>query len=155
MIVSINHISFTIKDMDRSIAFYTMLGFQVASDRRDLTADYLKAITRYADAHMHVAYLSGYNVQLELMQYVSPAGIDLDKSNFNVGSAHICFNVDDIYMEYERLKQAGVQFRTAPVEIHQGPNAGRAAVYFYDPDGYTLELSAAVNSSNRTRSGRT
>ncbi|WP_135553605.1 VOC family protein [Paenibacillus cymbidii] len=144
MIQSIHHVSFTIKEMERSIAFYRRLGFQVASDRRHLTADYLRAITGYADAEMHVAYLNGYNVQLELIQYVAPAGIDLDKTNYHVGSAHICFATDDIYAEYERLQQAGVRFRTAPVAIREGPNAGMGAVYFFDPDGYTLELAGVL-----------
>ncbi|WP_127584728.1 VOC family protein [Paenibacillus koleovorans] len=151
MIQSIHHVSFTIKEMDRSIAFYRHLGFQVASDRRQLTADYLKDITGYAEAEMHVAYLNGFNVQLELIQYVAPAGIDLDKTNYHVGSAHICFITDDIHAEYERLKQAGVRFRTAPIAIREGPNAGKGAVYFYDPDGYTLELAAVWKQSDSSK----
>jgi len=35
-IESIHHVSFTVKDLDRSLVFYQKLGFQVASDRRDL-----------------------------------------------------------------------------------------------------------------------
>jgi len=145
MFRSIHHVSFTVADIDRSIAFYQLLGFQVASDRRHLSADYLRAITGYAELDMHVVYMSGLNVQLELMQYVRPAGIDLDKDNKNVGSAHICFEVDDIHKAYKMLRAQQVRFRSSPVEIRQGPNAGRGAVYFYDPDGYTLELSAVLH----------
>jgi catechol 2,3-dioxygenase-like lactoylglutathione lyase family enzyme len=109
-----------------------------------LNADYLRAIIGYPELDMHVVYLAGMNVQLELMQYVVPKGIDLDKDNKNVGSAHICFETDDVYAGYEALRSRGVRFRSAPVEIQQGPNAGRGAVYFFDPDGYTLELAGPL-----------
>jgi catechol 2,3-dioxygenase-like lactoylglutathione lyase family enzyme len=144
---SIHHVSFTIGDMDRSLAFYRNLGFEVSSDRRNLDADYLRDITCYDDVLMHVAFLKGYNVLLELIQYVRPQGIDLDKTNYNIGSAHLCFEVEDIYAAYECLRLSGVVFRSPPVEIHQGPNAGRGAVYFQDPDGYTLEFSALLKNS--------
>lgn len=146
IIESIHHVSFTVKDVDRSLAFYQKLGFQVASDRRNLSADFLRKITGFPDAVLHVAYLSGFNVQLELIQYVHPAGVDLDKANNNVGSAHLCFVVSDIYACYEKLQGEGVSFRSAPVPIDAGPNAGRAAVYFLDPDGYTLEFSAMLKT---------
>jgi len=145
-IESIHHVSFTVKDLDRSLVFYQKLGFQVASDRRDLSADYLRKITGYADAVMHVAYLGGFNVQLELIQYASPAGVDLDKTTKNVGSAHICFAVRDLMACYEKLKAGGVRFQSAPVTIPVGPNVGRGAVYFFDPDGFTLELSGSLNT---------
>ena len=38
------------------------------------------------------------------------------------------------------LKAKGVRFKSEPVSITAGPNAGGLVVYFYDPDGYTLEL---------------
>lgn len=34
----------------------------------------------------------------------------------------------------------GVQFKSKPNEIKDGPLAGWKAVYLYDPDGITLEL---------------
>jgi len=144
---SIHHVSFTVGDMDRSLAFYRGLGFEVASDRRNLEAAYLRDITGYPDVLMHVAFLAGYNVLLELIQYVRPSGANLDKANHNIGSAHLCFEVDDIHAAYGILSQDGVRFRSPPVEIHQGPNAGRGAVYFEDPDGYTLELAAKLKTS--------
>lgn len=146
IIASIHHVSFTVKDLDRSLAFYRRLGFQAASDRRNLSAGYLREITGYPDAVMHVAYLGGFNVQLELIQYVLPAGVDLDKEPRNVGSAHLCFAVEDLFGAYEKLRADGVRFRSSPVAIREGPNAGRGAVYFFDPDGYTLELSASLET---------
>lgn len=140
MIESIYHVSFTVSNIDRSIEFYKQLGFHISSDRRFLKLPYLRAAIDYPDADMHLAILEGYNVALELIEYVQPKGVDLDKSNRNVGSAHIAFFVDDIKEEYDRLLQLNVVFRTPPVMIDSGPNQGKHFVYFYDPDGYTLEF---------------
>ncbi len=41
---------------------------------------------------------------------------------------------------YADLKAKGVRFKSEPVTITSGPNAEGLVVYFYDPDGYTLEL---------------
>ena len=38
------------------------------------------------------------------------------------------------------LQAKGVRFKTEPVEITAGPNQGGLVVYFFDPDGYTLEM---------------
>jgi catechol 2,3-dioxygenase-like lactoylglutathione lyase family enzyme len=146
LILSVHHISFTVGDIDRSIKFYKNLGFKVDSDRRGLAENYLRNITGYSDAIMNVTFLSGYNMLLELIEYVQPSGVNLDKSNYNIGSAHICFEVDNVKHEYDRLTLEGVVFRSLPVEIDTGINAGRVAVYFYDPDGYTLELHSKTST---------
>lgn len=145
MILSIHHVSLTVSDLDRSIAFYRHLGFELASDRRDLNAEYLAGITGYPGVRMHVAFLTGFNVRLELVQYLHPAGADIDKQPKNTGSTHLCFEVDDLHAAFEQLRSMGVRFRSeAPVEIHEGPNAGRGAFYFLDPDGFTMEIAAEL-----------
>lgn len=141
MALSFHHVSFTVSDIDRSISFYKKLGFTIDSDRRGLTENYLRNITGYHDAVMNIALLSGNHMVLELIQYVQPVGINLDKSNYHVGSAHICFDVEHVRQEHARLAAEGVIFRSSPVKIETGPYAGRGAVYFFDPDGYTLELA--------------
>lgn len=143
-IQGIHHVSLCVSDVDRSIAFYQRLGFVTDSDRRGLDSKYLREITGYPDALMDVAFLSGYQVLLELIHYVAPQGVDLDKSNFNVGSAHLCFETTDLQAAYEALCNDGVAFRSPPVIIREGPNAGRGAAYFLDPDGYTVEIAGVA-----------
>ena len=41
---------------------------------------------------------------------------------------------------YADLKAKGVRFKSAPVDITHGRNAGAKGVYFFDPDDITLEL---------------
>jgi catechol 2,3-dioxygenase-like lactoylglutathione lyase family enzyme len=48
--------------------------------------------------------------------------------------------VTDIDATYADLKARGVRFKSAPVPITHGRNAGAKGVYFLDPDDITLEL---------------
>jgi lactoylglutathione lyase len=147
MINTFHHVSFTVRDIEQSIAFYQNLGFIILSDRRSLDYTYLRKTTGFTEAIMHIALLSGNNLNLELIEFVHPKGIDLDKSNNNVGSSHIGFLVEDIEEEVNRLRESGVRFRSDPVTVDTGPNKGRKIVYFYDPDGYTLEFISCTTTS--------
>jgi catechol 2,3-dioxygenase-like lactoylglutathione lyase family enzyme len=72
---------------------------------------------------------------------VTPEG---DKSvrtrTCDAGNAHMGINVDDLAWEYQRLTDLGVEFRSAPIVVSDGPDAGVKAVYLSDPDGNTVEL---------------
>ena len=48
--------------------------------------------------------------------------------------------VDDLDAIYRDLKGKGVRFKSAPVDITHGRNAGGRAIYFFDPDDITLEM---------------
>jgi lactoylglutathione lyase len=64
----------------------------------------------------------------------------VDNETFEVGNAHLCFTVDDLHSEYERLR-GHASFRSpAPVALAVGANAGGWGVYLRDPDGITVEL---------------
>ena len=56
------------------------------------------------------------------------------------GNSHLCLTVNDLRACHADLNAKGVRFKSEPVTITAGPNAGGLVVYFYDPDGYTLEL---------------
>lgn len=149
MFTNIHHISLSVSDLDQSIAFYKQLGFENAAVRRNLTSDYFRRIIAYPDGIVHTALLSGpFPVRLELMQYVEPVGARLDLATANIGSTHICFIVEGIHAEVERLKNAGVRFKSDIVAIDAGPNKGAYGVYLLDPDGYTMELLQLAPASD-------
>ncbi len=139
-IVSVNHTSFTVSDVDRSVSFYRDLGMKLISlAERD--SGFAEKITGIPGAHLKVAYLRAPDGnQLELIQYFSPPGTKLDNRTHNVGSAHLGFNVDDLRGMYSVLKDKGVLFKSPPMEVPAGPNKGNLAVYCVDPDGFTLEF---------------
>lgn len=67
-------------------------------------------------------------------------GPPADTASNRPGNSHLCLTTNDLRACHAGLKSQGVRFKTEPVEITAGPNQGGLVVYFYDPDGYTLEL---------------
>ncbi|MGI5228116.1 VOC family protein [Actinoallomurus sp. CA-142502] len=141
------HFSFTVADLDRSVAFYRdLLGFTLVH-RQDQDNDYTRRLVGYPDAVLRVAQLAvpgqprGVSSHdLELVEYVRPRGAPRDPARHLPGAAHMALTVEDARAEYTRLSAAGVRFVSPPNEITAGVNAGGAACYFLDPDDITLEL---------------
>jgi len=143
MITNVNHTSFTVRDLDRSLSFYRdLLGLELISlAGRDPA--FSEKVTGIAGAKLKVAYLQAPGHRLELIQYFSPPGKKLDLRTNNVGCSHLAFNVDDLLKMYADLKAKGVRFKSSPQEVPAGPNKGTLTVYLTDPDGITLELLQA------------
>lgn len=143
MITGIHHTSFTVADMERSLAFYReLLGLEVVFDQEG-TAEYLARITGFPGARLRIVHLKlpqGSDHVLELMQYREPVGRPVEVRTCDPGSAHLCFFTDNIWADYERLVARGVRVRSEPVPITAGRNRGGWSLYFLDPDGITLEL---------------
>jgi catechol 2,3-dioxygenase-like lactoylglutathione lyase family enzyme len=142
-ISGVHHTGLHVRDLARSVAFYRdLLGLQVLAER-EARADYVGEVVGYPGATIRMAWLrhpDGGPI-LELLQYVDPAGTPVDTATPNPGTAHVAFSVPDIHATFERLRAAGVAFKSAaPVAITAGANRGGYAVYFADPDGITLEL---------------
>lgn len=155
MILDTWHVSFTVSDMERSLAFYRdILGLELIHQQVQHN-EYTSKLVGYTDAHLIAAMLkipaktpgvSGH--VLELIQYINPRGGVLDTQPCNVGSAHLAFVVDDLPSTYEAFKQKGVQFKSEPVEIMAGRNKGGYTVYFLDPDHIVLELVQPPKTNN-------
>lgn len=142
-IVGANHTSYTVRDLERSIAFYRdMLGLELVHQREEITLDYWRAVVGFPDAVARDAFfrIPGSDHHLELIQYRHPPGTPQTLTPNNPGSSHICYYVDDLQAEYQRLQAAGCDFISAPVYLDQGPNAGGWALYMRDPDGIVIEL---------------
>src|SRR5688572_17893438 len=136
-----NHLGFTVSDLDRSVAFYRdLLGFTVAYERGEVTADYMPRLVGISGARLKVTGLDLAGLHLDLIQYLAPEGEVSPNRTCDVGNGHVGFTVDDLWMAYHRLSEAGVTFKSEPVSITEGPNRGGWAVYFTDPDGITLEM---------------
>ncbi|OPZ07265.1 MAG: putative lyase [candidate division BRC1 bacterium ADurb.BinA292] len=141
MITGIHHVSFCVRDMDRSIAFYREgLGFEPFSDRT-IQGPVPEKVIQLEGAHLRLVHLRGHGIGLELIQYFAPAGRPVAPRPCDVGSAHLCFVVDDIDAEMERLERHGARFLSEAMTVEGGPNAGNRYVYFVDHDHIPMELS--------------
>lgn len=139
---SMNHVSFTVSDLDHSVRFYTeTLGLSLI-DRTARDPGFSESVTGVEGAELDIAYIKGPgDCNLELIQYLSPTGDRLPTSMHHVGRAHICFVVADFNAAMAALKVEGVHFASKGMCIvPAGPNKGKGVVYFHDPDGYTIEF---------------
>jgi len=151
MLLSVWHTSWTVSDLDRSIAFYRdMLGFELLRSYTRV-GKFIETVVGFEGAELRIAALripkapdvhSGHH--LELIQYVSPKGVKLDLKTCNTGAAHLALATDSILETYERLSRNGVTFVSPPVLIETGANPGGYACYLRDPDGFTIELVQAA-----------
>ena len=140
MITSMNHISFTVSNLDRSVSFYkNVLGLKLLDICERDTA-FSEQVTGIEGAHLKIAYLNANNCSVELIEYISPKGESLDTTTCNVGSAHVCFNVDAFNELTDKLKNNHVKFCGAICTIPAGPNEGKKVLYFKDPDLNTIEF---------------
>ena len=149
MINAVHHVSFTVSDMERSLVFYRDgLGFQVQDDRT-VSGPFPETVSGFEGAHLRIIHLRGHGQGLELIQYHQPEGRALAPRSCDVGSAHLCYVVDDIDADVERLRRFGARFISEPLTVEGGPNAGNRCVYFLDPDGIPMELTQPAKSPNR------
>lgn len=147
MLDGVWHFSFSVADLDRSVAFYAdLLGFTLVHRQEQHNA-YTRRLVGYHDAHLRVAQLAvpgqprgRSSHDLELVEYVTPRGTRGDPGICNPGAAHLAVIALDAQATHERLSRAGVAFVSPPNAITAGVNAGGFACYFRDPDDIVLEL---------------
>ena len=106
------HAALSVRDMERSLAFYRdVLGFTVAWDLDHAAGPVVDRIVGLEDVDVRIVLLAGYGAQLELFQYYRPRGEDRGpRRQCDFGLTHICLFVDDPRAEYDRLAEMGVEF---------------------------------------------
>ena len=140
MIKSLDHFSFTVDNLDKSIKFYTEVFGLKFTNRMRQRGQFIQNITGVAGAEIDIAYLEAPGFKLALVEYTKSKGMKIDTTPSNTGSAHVCFNIENFDEFVEKLKSNGVIFAGAVSEIPEGPNKGKKAVYTKDLDGNIIEL---------------
>lgn len=141
-VLSTNHTSFTVSNLDRSIAFFRdVLGFEVTS-KAPRNPDVVSKITGVEGADMIIAFVRGPGHSLELIQYLGPEdGRDRVRSRpCDVGFSHVAYDVDNIDAAIATAAKHDVKPVGEVAIIDQGPNAGGKVAYLRDPDGITIEF---------------
>jgi catechol 2,3-dioxygenase-like lactoylglutathione lyase family enzyme len=139
MIKGIHHASFTISNMERSVAFYRdVLGMEVLWDSFEAGVKYKGEvsdnITGCPGTEQHLVFMGIKGDFLELVEYM-PGGKSLeDHKASDVGAGHVCFQTDDIQALYDKLLEHNAV-------VHCTPQKGMSnrVMYFRDPDGIILE----------------
>ncbi len=144
MITAIQHISFTVSNIDEARSFFVdKLGLE-SNDVRDVSGERVEKIIGFENLQMKIVnIITPDNGNVELIQYVSPEGKTLDLATCNTGVAHIGFVVDDIDKTYKEWSAKGVEFVYEPLWAGGGALKGWGIAYFRGPDGITLEIMEA------------
>lgn len=123
--VSFDHVLIVVKDLEHSIDFYRLLGFE-----------HLETIQRPDDG-VGVMRLGETKIELMCLEegretHRPPRRIT------DMGFRHIGFKVEDVRETYERLKDL-IEFDSPPRPI--AGRQGRLTVFFKDPDGVELHFA--------------
>lgn len=120
------HTMIRVKDLDKSLDFYTrLMGMQVLR-RRDVPAGkYSLAFVGYGDERSNAVIELTYN-------WGKDEGYEL-----GTGFGHLAVGVPDAYAVCERLAQAGVKIPRPPGPVQHGTTV---IAFVEDPDGYKIEL---------------
>ena len=122
--VAFDHVLIVVKDLERSIKFYELLGF-----------DHVETIQRPDD---RVGVMRLGEVKIELM--CLREGLETHRPPRKItdlGFRHVGFKVDDVEETYKGLKDL-IQFDSPPRPI--AGRGGRMTVFFKDPDGVELHF---------------
>jgi len=119
--VELLHTCYRITDVDRSVAFYTGLGFE--ERRRMPIRD--EAINVFMG-------LPGDGDRLELTYNFGVESYDV-----GTGYGHIAISVADMEETLARLAEQGIEPERAPYRVREG---GSLIAFVRDPDGYRIEL---------------
>ena len=142
MVLSTNHTSFTVSNLDRTVAFFRdALGFEVTSKApRGIAA--IERITGVEGSEVMIAYVRGPGQSIELIEYLAPAGRGKVESRpFDPGFAHVAYDGDHLDAAVAAAEDHGFSARGAVYGVDHDPNVGARGArvaYLVDEDGITV-----------------
>lgn len=140
MTLVIRHTGLVVRDLDRSIDFYSgMFGLKVL--KRSLEeGDYISKLVGIPNVRLEWAKLRAPDdSMLELLCYHShPADRPFENASSNkLGCSHVALTIKDMDDTYKKLVSKGYNCVGAP---QISPDGKAKVVYCHDPDGIILEL---------------
>lgn len=144
MIEHFDHITVVISDVEAAKHFFGLLGFKedkAVVIKGPVFSSYM-GVEGIEAEHITLALENcSPRIEVQLLKYRQPVPLpapttgNLAKLGFN----HICFAVDNLDAEVDRLKAAGIKLRNEVITFHR-----RKLVFLCGPDGITVELAEWV-----------
>lgn len=126
-----HHVAISVRDRERSLAFYEALGFE--------------QVHFYDDGVKTNTHLKLGDVYIEMFCFSINSDVDaldMDKANDidKIGVKHIAFAVDDVDAARDEVTRMGISDSVSEISEKQG-DGGMARFFFVkDPDGVWVEF---------------
>ena len=142
------HAQINVSDLDRSIRFYELLGFEVISKGTIKDPEMFASLglegTRMRGAFLRIPGRSTkVTPMIDMIQFIDPPPTGAPYPTLNhLGIGRLCFQVDDIEAAAARLQGLGVEL-VGPVGelVTRGGGMRSKVLCFRDPDGTILEYA--------------
>ena len=143
MITAIRHVGIVVRDLNRSLAFYSgILGLEVYK-RYVEEGSFIDELTGLTKVKLEwVKLIIPKGGLIELLQYHSHPGADTfappqPAPSNALGWSHVALTVRNLAETYAKLKAHGYVTKSPPIVT---PNKSGKILYCHDPDGTILEL---------------
>ena len=136
----IHHIGLTVKDIATSVEWYSRMFGLVAGPVNHDEGEETSTALQVPGTVLSYSMVQIGSTRIEFLQYHEPPGRVFDRTNGDIGTAHVCFEVDDMDAAYESLTANGAVFNAPPGTIEGGVMRGTRWAYLRDPDGIQLEI---------------
>ena len=154
-LVTLNHFGISVRDLDRSIAFYRALTGQEpaatgtwSSTSLDSAAGIGGSMSRRAAIRWATFRINNVNIDILQVNKEEEPDLSLAKHSLGeLGAMHACFEVEDLESVFKRMQDAGIKFhgpfhRISHDEDGAEEGIGTVVASFDGPDGERLELIA-------------
>jgi lactoylglutathione lyase len=122
--MSLIHTCYRITNIDRSVAFYTALGFEEKGRmpiRQEATNVFMGLPEDGPEPRLELTYNVGHDEPYEI----------------GTGYGHIAITTDDLDGALSRLGDQGIEPERPPYTLREG---GNRLCFVRDPDGYRIEI---------------
>jgi catechol 2,3-dioxygenase-like lactoylglutathione lyase family enzyme len=160
-VYGMQHIGFTVPDLDQAVAFFqSMFGAVecLSTGLIDVDDAFMRrrlgvsGNCRIEDIRV---LRIGNGSNLELFRYSGDAEADAPlKRNSQPGGFHLAFQVDDCNAAAVRLRQDGVEVLDGPTYVDSGPMEGLTWCYLKAPWGQFLEIVSMDGPLGAERAGQ-
>jgi diaminopimelate decarboxylase len=154
-VVGVDHVSFTVDDLDRSVGFYCGLLGLTLHDRGRLEPELIEQMTGMPNAEVDYADVDLGSRILELLHHrMAAVRRPVASRQERPGSVHIGLRVDDAAAVHGRLAAAGFAPLSPPRTLPDDGSGWSGSIVFYvrDPDGVMLEIVERAEAASRAPS---
>jgi catechol 2,3-dioxygenase-like lactoylglutathione lyase family enzyme len=138
----LHHVAISVPSLKAAKEFYVeKLGMIIADEAHIPPSDIGSKVLALKNADCHIMMLNAGNLFLEVFEFCSPTPkTQKNRAVCDHGYTHIAFEVEDIQLAYQYLKDAGVHWHHEPIEAGEG----YMMTYGRDPFGNVIEIQQLV-----------